>query len=234
VTSRDRLQWTVLVPIKTAPSAKSRLAATLPESARGRHQKLVRAMRLDVLSAARIAPGVARVVVVADGEHDYPADHTARQHRAGLNGALADGAEYAAARWPADGIVALVGDLPALTPADLGAALESAASHAAAYVPDADGTGTTLLSAAPGATLRPEFGPGSARRHGRHAVSIEAGPGLRRDVDTADDLVATLHLGAGPATTDAAADTVLGVVTLPRSPRGVMMTGMTDRAEESR
>lgn len=189
------VRWTLLVPLKSLPAAKSRLASTL--GAGGRHAALVEAMRADVLAAARATPQVARVLVVSDraGAGDLT------QRSPGLNGALRDGAAHAAAHWPEDGIAALVGDLPALRPDELGAALDAASRHPAAFVPDVAGTGTTLLAAAPGTALRPEFGAGSAARHARHAAALsDAGAGLRHDVDTAADLDAALALGVGPAT----------------------------------
>jgi 2-phospho-L-lactate guanylyltransferase len=192
------LRWTVLVPLKSLPTAKSRLASTLdPEGQAHLHAALVDAMRSDVLHAARTTPQVARVLVISDraGQGDVV------QRSPGLNGALRDGAAHASARWPQDGIAALVGDLPAVRADELGAALDQAAQHPAAFVPDTAGTGTTLLTARPGCALRPEFGIGSAERHARHAAALgEIGAGLRRDVDTAADLDAALALGVGPAT----------------------------------
>lgn len=192
------MRWTLLVPVKSLPAAKSRLRAGTSGTA---HAALVAAMRADVLAAARATPQVAHIVVIADDDSEYAVDRTVRQRRSGLNGALRDGADHAARQWPQDGIAALVGDLPALRPEELGRALDAAAQHRAAFVQDAEGTGTTLLTAAPGARLRPAFGVGSADRHARHAVVLgEAGPGLRRDVDTAADLEQALALGVGPAT----------------------------------
>jgi 2-phospho-L-lactate/phosphoenolpyruvate guanylyltransferase len=192
------MRWTVLVPLKSLPAAKSRLASTLGADGRPHlHAALVEAMRADVLRAARATPQVARVLVVSD----QPGAGDLAQRSPGLNGALRDGAEYSSAHWPADGIAALVGDVPALHPEELAAALDSAAQHAAAFVPDAAATGTTLLTARPGTPLTPEFGAGSAHRHGRHAAALhDAGAGLRQDVDTAADLDAALALGVGPAT----------------------------------
>jgi 2-phospho-L-lactate guanylyltransferase len=122
------------------------------------------------------------------------------QTRPGLNAALAEAAEHAATSWPADGVVALVGDLPALRPAELAAALDAAAGHDRSFVPDAAGTGTTMLAVRPGTALQPAFGPGSAARHGAAAVALDAGAGLRHDVDTAADLLAATDVGLGPAT----------------------------------
>ena len=62
--------------------------------------------------------------------------------------------------------------------------------------------GTTLLLAAAGAPLDPRFGASSAARHrASGAVPLAGrGPGLRRDVDTGDDLCAAAELGLGPHT----------------------------------
>lgn len=199
------MRWTVVIPIKALPSAKSRLAATVADPAA--HSALVTAIRGDTLAAARQAPGVARIVVVADsgGVDAEDAFEVILQTDPGLNAGLRAAAAYAAERWPDDGVAAMVGDLPALRPDDLGAALTAAATVPAAFVADSSGTGTTLLTAAPGAVLAPSFGAGSAARHGRQAVAVVGAPGLRQDVDTEADLFRALELGAGPLTRAAAA-----------------------------
>jgi 2-phospho-L-lactate guanylyltransferase len=196
------VQWTVVIAIKGLAEAKSRLlgASTDPAS----HWRLVRAIRQDTMDAARSAAGVARILVVTDrpavpGADPESADVTIVQSAPGLNVAVGEAAGYANARWPADGVAALVGDLPALRPDELAAALAEAGDHPSAYVPDADGTGTTLLTARPGRILRPRFGPGSAEAHARSAFALRAGQGLRLDVDTAADLRAAAALGLGPA-----------------------------------
>ena len=197
------MQWTVLVPVKALPGAKSRLAGISPDA--DAHARLVRAIRDDTLRAAGDASGVARVVRVGDSPD---VEHDLLQHRRGLNAALAEGARLARDRWPADGIAALVGDLPALTPTELASTLAAAAEHPTGFVSDAAGTGTTLLTARPPARLDPRFGPGSAARHGARATALPAGPGLRQDVDTADDLRAALLLGVGAHTVAALATAV--------------------------
>jgi 2-phospho-L-lactate guanylyltransferase len=202
------VRWTVVIPAKALPEAKSRLAPA--SSGPHAHHRLVAAIRADTITAARAAAGVARVLVVADRPEaaiDLPAGvESLVQHADGLNAALREAAEHAAAHWPADGVAALVGDLPALRPAELAAALSAAAGVAAGYVHDAAGTGTTLLTAGPGDALRPAFGLGSAGRHAVHAVLLPAGAGLRRDVDTAPDLARAAELGLGPATIAALAE----------------------------
>lgn len=189
------LRWTVLVPVKALPNAKSRLTGFSRDAEA--HARLVQAIRADTLRAARGADRVARVLRIGDrpgGEHDLLQAHP------GLNAAILDGARHARAYWPEDALAVLVGDLPALIAAELDAALAVAVAHERGFVADASGIGTTLLTALPAAHLHPQFGPGSAARHATRATPLPAGPGLRRDVDTADDLRAALALGVGPRT----------------------------------
>jgi 2-phospho-L-lactate/phosphoenolpyruvate guanylyltransferase len=204
--------WTVLIPAKSLPEAKSRLigATADPAADPTAHARLVLAIRADTIASAQAAESVARVVIVTDRPTAAGPQPIVVQSRPGLNAALREGAGYAAQRWPADNVAALVGDLPALRPSELDDALGLAAHHARAYVPDAPGTGTTLLTALAGQDLRPAFGPGSAVRHARSAAALTAGPGLRSDVDTADDLRAAVELGVGPATRT--------VLSLPKQP----------------
>ncbi len=100
--------------------------------------------------------------------------------------------------------VALLADLPALRPDDLAAALREVtlrAATAASYVIDAEGTGTTLYTAASG-IFDPLFGADSAARH--QAAGAVPVPGdlatLRRDVDDLAGLEAAVALGVGTAT----------------------------------
>lgn len=191
------MQWTVLIPAKSLPEAKSRLAGASADA--DDHARLVQAIRDDTSSAARSAANVSRVVLIVDRGGDE-GDGVLVQSAPGLNAALREGAAYAAAVWPHDGVAALVGDLPALRPDELAAALEAAVDHPRAYVTDAAGSGTTLLTALPGLELRPEFGADSATRHARSAHALDAGPGLRHDVDTHADLLAAAQHGLGAHT----------------------------------
>jgi 2-phospho-L-lactate guanylyltransferase len=108
---------------------------------------------------------VARILLVTDRPSLAGRDPVLVQFRPGLNAALREGADYAATQWPADGVAALVGDLPALRPEELAETLARAAEHPRGYVPDAQGTGTTMLTAVADQPLRPAFGAGSAARH---------------------------------------------------------------------
>jgi 2-phospho-L-lactate guanylyltransferase len=134
----------------------------------------------------------------------------AERRAAGLNPALIQGRDAAVRLRPGSAIVALQGDLPAITLEDLRSAIAEAASHpTASFVPDATGSGTAFLHWPNAATFRPSFGEQSAQRHRDDgaldltAHSTAGGrrwPGLRRDVDTTADLRAAIALGVGPAT----------------------------------
>jgi 2-phospho-L-lactate/phosphoenolpyruvate guanylyltransferase len=205
------MRWSVVIPVKRLPLAKSRLY----DGSRSRavHRELALALALDTTAAALACGAVARVVAVTDDRHaagqltalgavvvpDAPDQ--------GLNPALAYGAVRALALAPGDGVAVLSADLAALRPAELDAALAAAATHGRAYVPDAAGSGTTLLTARPGVALDPRYGPGSRLAH-RASGAVElsgAWPSLRQDVDTAADLGAAIRLGLGPATSAALA-----------------------------
>ncbi|TQN41806.1 2-phospho-L-lactate guanylyltransferase [Blastococcus colisei] len=202
--------WSVVVPAKRLDVAKTRLRP-LTESrddAVAAHRELVLALLADTVAAAVACSVVGVVVVVTDDPRASDvvralgATTVADEPDRGLNPALEHGARSA----PGPAVAALSSDLPALRPAELAAALHAAGGAARAFVADAQGTGTTLLTAV-GTDLLPRFGPGSAEAHLTGGAVALAGswPGLVRDVDTEDDLRAALGLGAGPRTTEVVA-----------------------------
>jgi 2-phospho-L-lactate guanylyltransferase len=202
--------WTVVLPLKGGAGAKSRLGAS---------PALAAAIALDCLDAVLGCPDAARVLVVtpdagtaaeasAAGATAVPESRPG----AGLPAAVEDGLRAAAAA-SAGPVAVLLGDLPALRPGDLSAALGEAARvlrdpgeggppPAMVFVPDAERTGTVLLAGLDAAAVRPSFGPSSARAHARDgARRLDLPlPRLRRDVDTPADLEAALALGVGPRT----------------------------------
>jgi 2-phospho-L-lactate/phosphoenolpyruvate guanylyltransferase len=206
--------WTLVVPLKPLARAKSRLGATAGDAAR---PKLALSFAQDTVHAALACPAVRGVVIVTDdplaarelsalGARTVP-DVPGR----GLNAALTHGA--AAVRAASGGaevpLAALGADLPALRPGELGLVLAAAARHPRAFVPDAAGVGTTLLTALAGRPLAPAFGGPSRARHrasGAVELAVDGVPSVRRDVDTAEDLQAALALGVGPYTAARAAD----------------------------
>lgn len=205
------MRWTVIIPMRALPSAKSRLRAAT--SGPAAHARLVDAIRNDTLAAVAAAERVARIVLAVDRpwvaattEH-----HTFIQQGRGLNAAVAQAQVWTQAQWPDDGVAALVGDLPALRSADLDAALEAAAEHDRCFTSDMWGLGTTMLTARPGVELQPAFGPQSGHRHYEIAVSLNPAPSLQCDVDTVEDLEIAVRLGVGPLTSQfLAAEPVVG------------------------
>ncbi|WP_312880381.1 2-phospho-L-lactate guanylyltransferase [Actinokineospora xionganensis] len=197
----------LVVPVKHLDRAKTRLRGTVPGGPGG-HLELVLALLVDTLVAAVAAPGVRRVLVVCEDERVTEAvaatgaECVDERGLPGLNAALRFGADVLLTDDPDTTVGALQADLPALRPADLGAAISRAAG-ARAFVADREGTGTTLLIAAAGTSLAPRFGAGSALAHGRTALMVGAGLAtLRCDVDTAADLTEALALGVGPRTSE--------------------------------
>lgn len=197
--------WAVVVPVKRLAAAKTRLSRLS-----GPHRAaLAAAFAVDTVAAALQAPGVGWVLVVTDEPEvgrqvrELGAQTVPDVPAAGLNPALAYGASVAVRRTPELGVAALSADLPALRPNQLGRALAAALAHPVAFVSDAEGTGTTLLTARPGAPFQPQFGHRSRAAHraeGAVELSLPGLATLHRDVDTEVDLVDARRLGVGPLT----------------------------------
>jgi 2-phospho-L-lactate guanylyltransferase len=194
-------EWVVVIPVKGTPDAKSRFGS-------GDHSALAMAIALDTVDAALAADGVSGVLVVTSEGASPLFDETEalvliEDGVPGLASAIGLGIETAAEMMaPGRGIAVLLGDLPAMTSAELGDALALAARYDLAMVPDAEGTGTALITAADGAIHAPAFGVGSAALHrvaGYVALELPADSGLRNDVDTLDRL-RSLEGRLGPRT----------------------------------
>ena len=195
----------VIVPVKPPARAKSRLL-DLGDTAR---RDLVVAFAADTVAAALESPLVEVVLVVTDdhllaaglaelGTQVLP-DGTSDD----LNGSLVQAAAELARRRPLLRPVALCADLPALRTEELTRVLAEAASHRAAFVADADGVGTTALTAGHAEDFQPCFGRGSRAAHlaaGAEEITLDDIASVRRDVDTPADLAAALDLGVGVRT----------------------------------
>lgn len=194
--------WSLVVPLKPLAVAKSRLAAAVGASRPG----LALAFAQDTVAGALACAAVADVVVVTDDAEagrelarlgarivpDAPA--------AGLNAALAHGAREIRRARPGAAVAAMNADLPALRPPELLRVLEAASVFPRAFLADAAGIGTTLLSAAPDVELTPSFGGPSRARHsasGAAEIALADVESVRRDVDTGADLRTALALGVG-------------------------------------
>jgi 2-phospho-L-lactate guanylyltransferase len=194
--------WTAVIPVKRLSAAKSRLRGAVADA---RHEELALAMVRDTVAAVLACPRVSEVLVVTDDPAAVAAVAALGARAvpdrpgAGLNAAMRLGADLVAGLSRRRAVLA--GDLPALRPDELGAALAGAGTGRS-FVADAAGTGTVLLTAGVGTPLDPRFGVGSAEAHAASGARPLIGewPGLRQDVDTADDLWTVLALGAGEHT----------------------------------
>ena len=186
----------LVVPVKPLTAAKSRLlgAADNGIGDAGAHARLALALAHDTVAAVRGARRVRHLIVIssdavvaasmaAHGVEVVPDGPTG-----GLNPAYTHGEALLRGRHGPGAVGALQADLPALAPAELDAALDAAlavfalGAAARAFITDTDGTGTTLLVAAPGTALDPRFGLDSALRHQESGAAPLTGrwPGLRR------------------------------------------------------
>ena len=202
-TLADETRWGVVVPVKRLVQAKTRLGAY----GAGLRQELALAFAADVVAAALRCEVVERVLVVTDDAlaarllQGLGAAVVADAPDAGLNPALHHGADLLRAEHPGCGVATVSADLPSLRPEDLAAVLRQVPPRGRAFVADADGRGTTLLAAGPGADLSPAYGGSSRLRHlASGAVELPGPPALRRDVDTPEDLHRAAALGLGPRT----------------------------------
>jgi 2-phospho-L-lactate guanylyltransferase len=175
------MQWTVIIPVKPSAIGKSRL---------GLGPEVARRIALDTIAAVVACEAVERVIVVtADAAFRAAgAEILPEPAPAGIDAAVAAGAALAGIETAR---AALLGDLPSLIPSELAAALglahNAAADHPRAFVADREGTGTTLVTAAPGVELVTAFGGGSAAKHralGLTELDLPADSSVRFDVDT--------------------------------------------------
>lgn len=195
--------WWVIVPVRSGAGAKTRLS-TLPAPARA---AIALAFAQDTIAAATACSEVSGVIVVADDIARRSLVGPALRHvddpGTGLNGALVAGAAMVPA---GAGAVALMSDLPSLTPDELARALCLARAHPRSFVCDSEGIGTAMLASMDPGALDPHFGERSRAAHAASgAVEIEdpSLPRLRRDVDSEVALWDARRLGVGPATAQA-------------------------------
>lgn len=203
------VRWHLVVPVKPAAYAKSRLA---PAFGRWR-PALARAFAEDTIGVAARCERTYAVSVISD-DHEL-ADRLSALSKVTVVPDLGGGDLNAAitaglAQLRSDAPVATVtADLPALTDAVLADALDRASAYARAVVADREGVGTTMLTARTRSELIPRFGMGSLQRH-RHDGAIELDldelSPLRRDVDLPAHLTEATRLGLGPATARVVAD----------------------------
>ena len=194
----------VVIPVKPPAIAKSRLAP-LGDDVR---RELCEAFAIDTITAVIECSLVETVLVVTD---DVPLALALGEKGISvipdgvtdnLNATLELGAAELHRQHPEVGLAAVFADLPALKPNELAEALRQSSTESMSFVADADRVGTTTVIAPSLELFRPRFGQGSRQAHldaGALEIADEL-PGLRRDVDTPEDLAEALTLGAGART----------------------------------
>jgi 2-phospho-L-lactate/phosphoenolpyruvate guanylyltransferase len=195
--------WIAVVPVKDAKRAKSRLGPELET----RRADLATAFAADTVTALSAARPVDLIVVV--GGRGLPEalleDRRIRTlpDPGGLNAAAADGIAWVRRRHPSSGVLVLAADLPAATGTAVESLLASVSTPGRWVLPDVEFVGSTGLLMGPDDVVVPDFGEGSLARHraaGADVVETSGINGLRRDVDTAAQLVEAVALGVGPHT----------------------------------
>lgn len=196
--------WVVVIPVKGTAEAKTRLGEAAPD-----RWSLASAFARDTISAA-LAAGSVREVIVVTGSAELGAMAETLGARAlletghaGLNPSIEQGIAQARLLQPQAPIAVLLGDLPALHGDQLDDALRRAGRHPRAMVADAAGIGTVLTCALPAHTHIVRFGGASRAAHraaGYVELDVDRESGLRRDVDTRQELAALDPAELGAAT----------------------------------
>lgn len=188
-----------VIPIKQLENAKRRLAGALTAEER---KSLFSCMVQDVLAAASAAEAVDRIMVVTNDEavaglaRPCGAEIMPEPAPPGLTEAVT-GAGKALASEGVDTMLFLPGDVPLVTPDEIGVVLEGFGlkpSPEFLIVPAADLGGSNCVACSPPDCMVFGFGEDSFRRHLAlaRAQGIDAGvaklPGIGLDVDTPGDL----------------------------------------------
>jgi 2-phospho-L-lactate/phosphoenolpyruvate guanylyltransferase len=193
----DTARVGLVIPVRGGGLGKSRLDVDP-----ARRRALATAFAGDTVEAARAAALVGDLIVVGELEETPTGVRVIPDPEEGLLAAVAAGLALLARMSPGPAAV-LLGDLPSLGSRDLDHALVAAASHERAFVPDAEGSGTVLIVARSATGHAAAFGADSAARHraaGYVELSVPVDSGLRRDVDTIDQLRAAAAHGLGART----------------------------------
>ena len=193
----------VAVPVKDLVNAKQRL---LPFLTSGQRADLARAMLRDVLRALAAARLDAVWVVTRDAAviataRALGAEILGEATNEGHTAAVAH-AQGHAARGGIRVFATIPGDVPCVTPQDIGALIDAAASApTAVFAPSRSGLGTNGVALSPPHAMPLTFGEPSfqnhleaARARGLAPVVLDL-PRLGLDVDTGEDLRALLAEG---------------------------------------
>jgi 2-phospho-L-lactate guanylyltransferase len=196
--------WAV-IPVKEVTGAKQRLCGGVPPHL---HVALVRAMLEDVVAAVAQARGLAGFIIAT---LDPVAQALAQRHggrvftddaRAGHTGVVATAARRLAEEG-ADAILQLPGDIPLVTATEIDQVIVlHQPGPSFTIVPSHDDKGSNTVVVSPPTAVPLKFGDDSfyphlktARDHGIVPQVVRL-PGIARDIDHLEDLIAFARLGS--------------------------------------
>jgi 2-phospho-L-lactate guanylyltransferase len=189
--------WTIVIPVKGTAGAKSRLGASF---------ELAMAIALDTVAVAvEVAPVIVVTPSAVAARFEEIGAVVEIDQGNGLAGAIAVGLAAASVGAGETGgpVAVMLGDLPALTADELREVFVMSESFPLAFVADAEGIGSSIVLAHSAASHRPAFGADSRAAHlraGYVELPIPPGSGLRRDIDTAEQLASLPPERLGPRT----------------------------------
>jgi 2-phospho-L-lactate guanylyltransferase len=198
---------TVVIPVKPWALGKRRLE--VGDTAR---EDLARAFALDVIDAVTRSTLVGQTIfVTAERELRTVATRTGAivlpdrpmLTSNALNVAVDSGRRWASMVRPTAPVIVIPADLPSLTTEVFDRAVARLRRHRKAFVPDANGQGTSLTWVSRAESLHTFYGVRSAWKHSAadfHPVT-DVDIRARWDVDTRADLVEARMLVTGPHTT---------------------------------
>lgn len=197
-------RWSAVVPIRPWWLAPDSLGDSPEERIR-----LARALALDTLDTLATVESVHHTVVVtADREATFYARRLGMTVLADrpllstdpINEAVGLGVRWIGARFPEAPVLVVPADLAAATPEYLDEAISTFAGCDDAFVPDARGQGTSIVTTRSPRTFASTFGNRSAMAHSKAGLRAVIGVDgrLRHDVDSRADLESAAHWQLGP------------------------------------
>lgn len=188
-----------VIPLKDPVNGKSRLSGALAAPLR---IELIRAMLEHVADCLADTPGVAEVNVLTSDPHLVPRGRAYLcDEGLDLNAALVHAARELRSRRASGTLLVVHGDLPFVTPQEIGDLIAASGDNIVAVAPDWADVGTNALAVSLSCDVTPRFGAGSLAAHG--AAARTAGmafkllrrPGLANDIDEPSQLAALVETG---------------------------------------
>ncbi|NQU37407.1 MAG: 2-phospho-L-lactate guanylyltransferase [Actinobacteria bacterium] len=200
--------WTVIIPIKPLPIAKSRLEGTRRNASTA---DLARAFAKDLVAATTHVAFVDQVIAVTSESTLAPelislgatVLDEPNQLTGDLNAVLDYAQRQVLSQHPHCAIAIVTADLATIQARSLESFLVGAANCKTGYVADHSGSGTSVLINRTGHVVATAFGARSADAHrerGFDDLTELADARLRLDIDTPEDLESAIAIGLGAAT----------------------------------